>query len=125
MIAELANSGIVRGPVWPLPGILETECNFEYATKGQYMFSFRLGYDDRREYDRNDLSDVRDVYLYTAADGIQSLVFADRCSTELGTYGSQPLSSLLYAVCCSYKSRDEITMYWAMLSLGQFSYRLN
>jgi hypothetical protein len=125
MIAELANSGVVRGPVWPLPEILEVECNFEHAARGQYLFSLRLGYDDRREYDRNDLSDVRDVYLYTAGDGIQTLIFADKWSTELGAYGSQPLSSLLYAVCCSYKSRDEITMYWAMLSLGKFSYRLD
>lgn len=125
MIAELANSGVVRGPVWPLPAILETECGFEYDAKRQYMFSFRIGYDDRREYDRNDLSDVRDVYLHTAKDGIQSLVFADKWTTENETYGSQPLNSLLYGVCSSYKVRDEITMQWAMLSLGKFSYQLN
>ena len=125
MIAELANSGVVRGPVWPLPAVLETECGFEHAAKRQYLFSFRVGYDDRREYDRNDLSDVRDVYLYTAKDGIQSLVYADKWGTENRTYGSQPLSSLLYACICSYKSRDEVTMCWAMLSLGKFSYRLD
>ena len=116
MIAELANSGVVRGPVWPLP---------EHAAKAQYLFSFRMGYDDRREYDQNDLSDVRDVYLHTAEDGIQSLVYADKWSTENETYGSQPLMALMYAACCDYRVQDDLTVFWAMQSLGVFSYRLN
>ena len=125
MIAELANSGVVRGPVWPLPAILETECGFEYEAKRQYMFSFRIGYDDRREYDKNDISDVRDVYLYTAKDGIQSLVYADQWSTENKTYGSQPLHMLLYFACSDYRVQDNVTVFWAMQSLGIFAYRLN
>ena len=124
MIAELANSGVVRGPVWPLPAILE-KCGFESESKRQYLFSFRIGYDDCREYDRNDLSDVRDVYLYTSKGGIQGLVFADKGSTENNTHKSRLLTSFLYGVCSSYKTLDEITIHKAMLSLGRFSYRLN
>lgn len=124
MIAELANSGVVRGPVWPLPAILE-ECGFENEAKRQYMFSFRIDYDDRREYDRNDLSDVRDVYLYTAGDGVQSLVFADKWTTERNTYGSQGLSTVIYSVLPQRRTSNEITIIWAMLSLGKFSFSLN
>lgn len=105
--------------MWPVPEVLENE------PRGQYMFSFRIGYDDRREYDRNDLSDVRDVYLYTAEDGVQSLIYADKWSTENNTYGSQPFKVLLYAVCSSHRIQDDITVYWAMQSLGKFSYRFD
>ena len=124
MIAELANSGVVRGPVWPLPAILE-ECGFEHESKRQYMFSFRIGYDDHREYDRNDLSDVRDAYLYTAKDGIQSLVYADKWTTDRNTYGSHGLSTTIYSVLPQRRTSNEITIIWAMLSLGKFSYQLN
>ena len=124
MIAELANSGVVRGPVWPLPEILE-DCNSEHAAKAQYMFSFRMEYDDRKEYDQNDLSDVRDVYLHTNQNGKQSLVIADKLTTERNTHDSHALRTILYGVLGPRRAPDEITIFWAMLSLGKFSYRLN
>ena len=124
MIAELANSGVVRGPVWPLPEILK-DCNFEHAAKAQYVFSFRMDYDDRKEYDRNDISDVRDVYLHTDPKGKQSLVFADKWTTERNTYGSHSLDTVIYSVLPQRRTSNEITIIWAMLSLGKFSFSLN
>lgn len=115
---DLARCGVVRGPVWPKPEIMQNQCD-------EYLFSYRYNYDIFSEPDQT-LSDVVDVYIWRGElkNDIDSLVFADKYSTINNTHGSTPLVGFLDSINQKKCPNHYRTMMFIMLSLGHFTFVL-
>ena len=117
---DLARCGVVNGPVWPKPEILNGQ-NSKFV---KYLFSYRSNYDIFGEPDET-FSDAKDVYLVSGnPDDVDSLVFACSWSTKHGTYGSTPLFAFLDGVNQPKCPKHYRTMMFVMLSLGHFTFSL-
>lgn len=116
---DLARCGLVHGPMWPKPEILN-------GANEKYLFScVRPTEEYPWVHTIHKDTDIRDVYLVRGGhDDVDSLVFACDWSTRNRTYGSTPLFSFLESVNSLSCPSIYRAMMCIMLSLGRFSFTM-
>jgi hypothetical protein len=99
---------------WPVPEVL-TDRTYVYLASVQRQSAANNG----------GIGDFIDVYIDTDETGYQSVVFADKWSTENNTYGSMPLDCFLSYFTSEYTPNSPAhfrEIFWHILNTGKLQF---